>query len=53
MSPSPSPHAYVALAVKYVDLQDYLTALDNAGKVVQFMFPVAYAQKVMVISHDA
>jgi hypothetical protein len=38
--------------VRYDALQDYLRSLDSAGKIIQFTFPVAYAQKVMVISHD-
>jgi len=52
VSPSATPHTYVAYAVRYDGLQDYLRSLDGAGKTIQFVFPVAYAQKVMVISHE-
>jgi hypothetical protein len=37
---------------RYVDLQSALRSLDGAGKTIQFVFPVAYAQKVAIISHD-
>jgi hypothetical protein len=37
---------------RYVDLQAALRTLDGAGKTVQFVFPIPFAQKAAIISHD-